>query len=143
MSRITFKRVASEQSDIYDDDGDCVGEVYRQPDVLNPGSHYYVVHLVEDYRGPVRVTADRVAISTATHTRRRQTRNARTAFRLPRETSRRLVIAPPRAGRASFEPMPRAHQAWRPQRTGCAATLSICPAPFAGSGAGCAWSITS
>ena len=55
MSRITFKRVASEQSDIYDDDGDCVGEVYRQPDVLNPGSHYYVVHLVEDYRGPVRV----------------------------------------------------------------------------------------
>ena len=55
MSRITFKRVASEQSDIYDDDGDCVGEVYRQPDVLNRGTHYYVVHLVEDYRGPVRV----------------------------------------------------------------------------------------
>ena len=55
MSRITFKRVASEQSDIYDDDGDCVGEVCRQPDVLKPGTHYYVVHLVEDYRGPVRV----------------------------------------------------------------------------------------
>ena len=55
MSSITFKRVASEQSNIYDDDGDCVGEVYRQLDVLNPGSHYYVVHLVEDYRGPVRV----------------------------------------------------------------------------------------
>ena len=55
MSHITFKRVASEQSDIYDDDGDCAGEVYRQPDVLKPGTHYYVVHRVEDYRGPVRV----------------------------------------------------------------------------------------
>ena len=26
-----------------------------QPDILNPGEHYYVVHLDEDYRGPVRV----------------------------------------------------------------------------------------
>ena len=54
MSRIEFKRIAPHESRIYDD-GDCVGEVHRQRDILNPGEHYYVVHLTEDYRGPVRV----------------------------------------------------------------------------------------
>ncbi len=54
MSRIEFKRIAPDESRIYDA-GDCVGEVYRHDDILNPGEHYYVVHLSEDYRGPVRV----------------------------------------------------------------------------------------
>ena len=54
MSRITFKRITPHESRIYDD-GDCIGEVYRQPDSLNAGAHYYVVHLSEDDRGPVRV----------------------------------------------------------------------------------------
>ena len=55
MSRITFKRVTPQESRIYDADGDCVGDVYRQPDILKPGTFYWVVHLSEDYRGPVRV----------------------------------------------------------------------------------------
>ena len=55
MSGIKFKRVTPEQSNIYDSDGDCIGEVCRQPDILNPGKHYYVVHLDEDPRGWVRV----------------------------------------------------------------------------------------
>ena len=54
MSRIEFKRVTPHESRIYDA-GDCVGEVYRQDDTLNPGEHYYIVHLSEDFRGPVRV----------------------------------------------------------------------------------------
>ena len=54
MSRITFKRINPDESRIYDD-GDCVGEVYRLPDILNAGAPCYVVHLSEDYRGPVRV----------------------------------------------------------------------------------------
>ena len=54
MSRITFKRIAPHESRIYQD-GDHVGDVYRQDDVLNEGRHYYVVHLDEDYRGPRRV----------------------------------------------------------------------------------------
>ena len=54
MSRISFKRITPYASRIYDA-GDCVGEVYRQDDILNPGQHYYVVHLSEDCRGPVRV----------------------------------------------------------------------------------------
>ena len=54
MSRISFKRITPHESRIYDA-GDCVGEVYRQDDVLNAGEHYYVVHLGEDHRGPVRV----------------------------------------------------------------------------------------
>ena len=54
MSRITFKRMNTEESRIYQD-GDYVGDVYRQDDILNPGQHYYIVHLDEDYRGPQRV----------------------------------------------------------------------------------------
>ncbi|MXW19741.1 MAG: hypothetical protein F4Z95_02950 [Gammaproteobacteria bacterium] len=54
MSDITFKRINPRESRIYQD-GDCVGDVYRQDDILNPGSHYYVIHLTEDGRGPKRV----------------------------------------------------------------------------------------
>ena len=55
MSTMTFKRVTPHVSRIYQD-GDCVGDVYRHDDILNPGSHYYVVHLFEDWRGPKRVS---------------------------------------------------------------------------------------
>ena len=55
MSAVTFKRVASDESRIYDADGDYVGDVYAQDDILNPGSRVYVVHLSEDPRGFVRV----------------------------------------------------------------------------------------
>ena len=55
MSRITFMRITPEESRIYDAEGDYVGDVYRQDDILNLGGHYYVVWLDEDYRGPKRV----------------------------------------------------------------------------------------
>ena len=51
---LTFRRITPEESRIYQD-GTIVGEVYRQDDILNAGRHYYVIHLTEDYRGPVRV----------------------------------------------------------------------------------------
>ena len=54
MTDITFKRIAPGESRIYAD-GDFIGDVVRHDDVLDPGSHYYVVHLSEDCRGPVRV----------------------------------------------------------------------------------------
>ena len=49
MTHIAFKRITPELSRIHDDDG-CVGEVYRQPDVLHRGRHYYVSPL--DRRSP-------------------------------------------------------------------------------------------
>ena len=52
---ITFKRTAPHEARIYDTDGDCVGEVHRQPNIIQSGEHYFVVHLFEDDRGPVRV----------------------------------------------------------------------------------------
>ena len=55
MSRITFKRVTPEQSSIHDADGDRVGEVHRQPDILNAGKHYYLIVLDDDPRGWTRV----------------------------------------------------------------------------------------
>ena len=54
MSGIAFRRIAPDEARIYHD-GDHVGDVYRQEDVLSPGSHFYVVHLDEDPRGPRRV----------------------------------------------------------------------------------------
>ena len=54
MTNITFKRMNPHESRIYHEN-EYVGDVYRQRDVLDPTSHYYVVHLDEDGRGPVRV----------------------------------------------------------------------------------------
>ena len=54
MCQVSFKRITPEESRIFAD-GDYVGDVYRQPDILHEGQHYYVVRLDEDYRGPVRV----------------------------------------------------------------------------------------
>ena len=54
MCQVSFKRITPEESRIFAD-GDYVGDVYRQPDILHEGEHYYVVWLDEDYRGPVRV----------------------------------------------------------------------------------------
>ena len=53
-SHITFKRVSTDEARIYQD-GDHVGDVFRQSDVLNAGRHVYVLHLAEDPRGWVRV----------------------------------------------------------------------------------------
>ncbi len=54
MTDIVFKRITPEESRVYFD-GDFIGEVHRQDDILNPGSHFYVAHLDEDPRGPIRI----------------------------------------------------------------------------------------
>ena len=54
MSRIAFRRIAPDESRIYED-GDHVGDVYAQDDILHPGRRVFVIHLDEDPRGPVRV----------------------------------------------------------------------------------------
>ena len=53
-SDIGFRRVSENEARVYQD-GDHVGDVYRQDDILNRGEVFYVVHLSEDPRGPVRV----------------------------------------------------------------------------------------
>ena len=64
MSGIAFRRISPDEARIVVD-GDHVGDVYLQEDVLSPGSHFYVVHLDEDPRGPHRVH-DRNRIREAT-----------------------------------------------------------------------------
>ena len=54
MTGITFKRIAPDESRIYQD-GDHVGDVYALDDPLHAGARYFVVHLDEDPRGPCRV----------------------------------------------------------------------------------------
>ena len=56
MSRVTFKRIASDQANVYDEDGDFVGEVFRYPDILNPGDVLFTIHYFEDPRGPLHVS---------------------------------------------------------------------------------------
>ena len=55
MCQVTFKRVADDEARIYDADGDHVGDVYAQDDILHPGRRVYLVHLRDDPRGFVRV----------------------------------------------------------------------------------------
>ena len=54
-SDIGFRRVGENEARIYQQDGDYVGDVFRQDDILNRGEVFYVLHLSEDPRGPVRV----------------------------------------------------------------------------------------
>ena len=54
MDTVIFKRIAPDESRIHLG-GEHVGDVYRRPDCLVPGSHYYVIHIDEDFRGPIRV----------------------------------------------------------------------------------------
>ena len=54
MSGITFTRVAPDEARIFQG-SDHVGDLYRHDDILEPGAVYYVVHLDEDPRGPIRI----------------------------------------------------------------------------------------
>ena len=54
MSGIAFRRIAPDESRIYQD-GDHVGDVLALDDPLREGARYFVVHLDEDPRGPCRV----------------------------------------------------------------------------------------
>ena len=54
MTGITFKRIARHEWRVYQD-GDIVGDVLRMPDILKRGAMLFVIHLDEDFRGPVRV----------------------------------------------------------------------------------------
>ena len=54
MTEITFLPVAGDEARILAD-GECAGDLYQRPGILKPGSHCYVIHLIDDPRGPVRV----------------------------------------------------------------------------------------
>ena len=54
-STVTFTRVGANEARIHDADGDYVGDLFRQRDILNPASSFFVIHLSDDPRGPVRV----------------------------------------------------------------------------------------
>ena len=64
---ISFQRTTGNEARIICDN-DWIGHLLRHRDVLKPGSHYYIVHLFDDPRGPIRVH-DRSRIREATETR--------------------------------------------------------------------------
>ena len=47
--------MTADEARIYDADGDYVGDVFRQLDILDADRHVYVIHLAEDPRGWVRL----------------------------------------------------------------------------------------
>lgn len=54
-SDITFGPVVDDEVRVYLD-GDYIGGIYKHESVLRPGTHDYLIHLTEDYRGWKRVT---------------------------------------------------------------------------------------
>ena len=67
MSGVSFRRVAPDESRIYQD-GDHVGDVYALDDPLHEDARHFVVHLDEDPRGPCRID-DRDRIRQVTESR--------------------------------------------------------------------------
>ena len=51
---INFKSTLPDHAHMYHDE-ELVGELTKQPDLLNAGSFFYVIHLFDDRRGPSRV----------------------------------------------------------------------------------------
>ena len=54
MCHVTFHKVADDEARILAD-GEYVGDLYRQRDILSPAAALYIVHLEDDARGFVRV----------------------------------------------------------------------------------------
>ena len=54
MCQVSFQRVADDEARILAD-GEYVGDLYRQRDILSPDAVLYIVHLENDARGFVRV----------------------------------------------------------------------------------------
>ena len=54
MCHVTFQRVADDEARILAD-GEYVGDLFRQRDILSPGDVLFILHLDDDWRGPIRV----------------------------------------------------------------------------------------
>ena len=54
-TRIVFRKANDNEVRIYDADGDYVGDVIRQRDILCPSSSHFIIHMNEDPRGFARV----------------------------------------------------------------------------------------
>ena len=57
---LTFKLVAPDEVRVYRD-GDYIGDIFKDEDILNPGRFHYLIWLYEDRRGWKRVTDPRPA----------------------------------------------------------------------------------
>ena len=54
-TELTFERTAPDKVRIYRD-GEYVGDIFKDEDILNAGQHHYLIWLSEDWRGWKRVT---------------------------------------------------------------------------------------
>ena len=54
-TELRFELAVPDEVRIYRD-GEYVGDIYKDEDILNPGRHHYLIWLVEDWRGWKRVT---------------------------------------------------------------------------------------
>ena len=66
MPHITFSRTGEDEARIYED-GQLVGELFRDEDYNRPGGILYTIHLVEDFRGPQRVRERSAIRETVAH----------------------------------------------------------------------------
>ena len=54
-TELTFARTAPDEVRVYRD-GEYVGDIFKDEDILNPGRHHYLIWLSEDWRGWKRVS---------------------------------------------------------------------------------------
>ena len=59
-STVTFTRVGNDEARIHQD-GEHVGDLFRHPDILEPGECYFVIHLSEDPEAPFACTSVRAS----------------------------------------------------------------------------------
>ena len=52
---LTFQRTAPDEVRIYRD-GDYVGDIFKDEDILNSGTHHYLIWLSDEWRGWKRFT---------------------------------------------------------------------------------------
>ena len=52
---LSFERAAPDEVRIYRD-GEYIGDIYKDEDILDPGRHHYLIWLSEDRRGWKRVS---------------------------------------------------------------------------------------
>ncbi len=52
---LTFRLAAPDEVRVYRD-GEHIGDIFKDEDILEPGRHHYLIWLAEDWRGWKRVT---------------------------------------------------------------------------------------
>ena len=125
---LTFKLVAPDEVRVYRD-GDYIGDIFKDEDILNPGRFHYLIWLYEDRRGWKRVT-DRGGSARPSSAGSRPTRSTEPRSRHQAGSSLFGEGSAPYPGFRAPHPEQRTASLW--VTTSAARTISRAPNPSGG-----------